>query len=82
VIPVFQENPHSDCELQDTMQRFGVNYHRRIKMNSNSLKKLLAVAMTGLFLISVGASAGETKASCEKNGGKWDDTTHKCKKHK
>jgi hypothetical protein len=50
-------------------------------MNSNLLKKLLAVAMTGLFLISVGASAGETKASCEKNGGKWDDTKtkHKCK---
>ena len=52
---------------------------RRIKMNSNSLKKLLAVAMAGLFLISVGASAGETKASCEKNGGRWDDVTHKCK---
>ncbi len=43
-------------------------------MNSNSLKKLLAVAMTGLFLISVGASAAapRTKASCEKAGGKWE----------
>jgi hypothetical protein len=48
-------------------------------MNSNSLKKLLAVALTGLFLVSMGASAGETKASCEKNGGRWDDVTHKCK---
>jgi hypothetical protein len=26
-------------------------------MNSNSLKKLLAVALTGLFLVSVGANA-------------------------
>ena len=45
-------------------------------MNSNSLKKLLAVAMTGLFLISVGASAAapKTKASCEKAGGTWTGT--------
>jgi hypothetical protein len=51
-------------------------------MNSNLLKKLLAVALTGLFVVSMGASAGETKASCEKSGGKWDDTTHKCTKKK
>jgi hypothetical protein len=58
------------------MQRFGVNYHRRIRMNSNSLKKLLAVAMTGLFLISVGASAAtpRTKEGCEKAGGTWTGT--------
>ena len=50
-------------------------------MNSNLLKKLLAVALTGLFVVSMGVGAGETKASCEKNGGKWDDTKtkHKCK---
>jgi hypothetical protein len=48
-------------------------------MNSNLLKKLLAVALTGLFVVSMGASAGETKASCEKNGGKWDETKTKNK---
>lgn len=48
-------------------------------MNGNSLKKLLAVAMTGLFLISVGASAAAptTKAKCEKAGGTW--MNGKCK---
>jgi hypothetical protein len=47
-------------------------------MNSNFLKKLLAVALTGLFLVSTGTIAAETKASCEKKGGTWNAKTHKC----
>lgn len=50
-------------------------------MNSNLLKKLLAAAMTGLFLISMGASAvapsavaartADTKEKCEARNGTW-----------
>jgi hypothetical protein len=63
------------------------------KMNSNLLKKLLAAAMTGLFLISMGASAvggsavgasavagrtADTQSKCEARGGKWDPKTKSC----
>ncbi len=44
-------------------------------MNSNSLKKLLAVALTGLFLVSVGANAAKCPKGTEK-----DTTTGKCVK--
>jgi hypothetical protein len=45
-------------------------------MNSNSLKKLLAVVLTGLFLVSAGANAA---TKCPR--GKVPDTEHpgKCK---
>jgi hypothetical protein len=53
-------------------------------MNSNLLKNLLAVAMTGLFLVSMGVSAvgtnavaakaADTKAKCEARGGTWVPT--------
>jgi hypothetical protein len=57
------------------MQRFGIDYHRRIKMNSKFLKKLLAVALTGLFLVSAGADAA---TKCKK-GMEPDAVTGKCK---
>ena len=34
-------------------------------MNSNLLKKLLAAAITGLFLVSVGVSAAERAPVCK-----------------
>ena len=47
-------------------------------MNSNSLKKLLAVAMTGLFLVSVGANA----AKCPKGQEPDKENPGMCKKIK
>jgi hypothetical protein len=44
-------------------------------MNSNFLKKLLAVALTGLFLVSAGANA-VTKC---KRGQEVDPVTNKCR---
>jgi hypothetical protein len=43
-------------------------------MNSNFLKKLLAVALTGLFLVSAGADAAKCKKGMEP-----DPVTGKCK---
>jgi hypothetical protein len=66
-------------------------------MNSNLLKRLLAAAMTGLFLISMGASAvgasavgasavagrtPDTESKCQQRGGTWDSKAKKCSDRK
>ena len=51
-------------------------------MKSDLSKKLLATALTGLFLVSIGASAAEptTEKECKKAGGTWHPTTMTCTK--
>lgn len=58
----------------------GLTIRRLISMNDTLLKKLLAVALTSLFLVSMGASAGgaKTEQECTAAGGTWDSTTMKC----
>jgi hypothetical protein len=57
------------------MQRFGVIYHRRIKMKGNLSKKLLAMAMSTLFLASMGAIAAGKKCP---TGQMYDTKTKQC----
>jgi hypothetical protein len=47
-------------------------------MNSNFSKKLLAVVLTTLFVVSMGASAAEKK--CPKDKPVWNPVTSKCMK--
>jgi hypothetical protein len=47
-------------------------------MNSNFSKKLLAVVLTTLFMVSMGASAAEKK--CPKDKPIWNPVTSKCMK--
>ena len=61
------------------MQRFGVNYHRKIKMNGNLSKKLLAMAMSTLLLASMGAMAAK-KTPVQCTGGKVVKGTCVCPK--
>jgi hypothetical protein len=54
---------HDELQLQQAAMSRLLQEIR--KMNSNLLKKLIAAAITGLFLVSVGVSAGE-KTNCGK----------------